>query len=93
MDGNGIGLFYLTDPCISWGTSDQSKVTPSFGFKSWPQGERLVGETINWLMKDGFDVFHDYPIDPNGKSGNIDHIVVGPNGVFAIETKAVRTNR
>ena len=54
------------------------------------QGERLVGETINWLMKDGFDVFHDYPIDPNGKSGNIDHIVVGPNGVFAIETKAVR---
>ena len=41
-------------------------------------------------MKDGFDVFDDYPIDPNGKSGNIDHIVVGPNGVFAIETKAVR---
>ncbi len=54
------------------------------------QGERLVGEMLAWLMKDGFDVYHDYPIDPNGKSGNIDHIVVGPNGVFSIETKTVR---
>ena len=41
-------------------------------------------------MKDSFDVFHDYPIDPNGKSGNIDHIVVGPNRVFSIETTTVR---
>ena len=54
------------------------------------QGERLVGETLNWLMKDGYGVFHDYPIEPDGKSGNVDHVVVGPNGVFAIETKAVR---
>lgn len=54
------------------------------------QGERLVGEMLNRMVKDGYDVFHDYPIEPDGRSGNIDHVVVGPNGVFAIETKTVR---
>lgn len=54
------------------------------------KGERLVGEMLNKLMKDGFDVFHDFPLEPDGKSPNIDHIVVGPNGVFSIETKTIR---
>lgn len=54
------------------------------------KGERLVGEILSKLMKDGFDVFHDFPLEPDGKSPNIDHIVVGPNGVFAIETKTWR---
>ena len=54
------------------------------------KGERLVGEMLNRLMKDGFDVFHDFPLEPDGKFPNIDHIVVGPNGVFAIETKTWR---
>jgi len=54
------------------------------------KGERLVGEMLNRLLKDGFDVFHDYPIEPDGRSVNIDHVVVGPNGVFAIETKTYR---
>ena len=54
------------------------------------KGERLVGEMLNRLMKDGFDVFHDFPLEPDGKSPNIDHIVVGPKGVFSIETKTIR---
>ena len=56
------------------------------GFK----GERWVGDMLNWMLKDGFEVFHDFPIEPDGKSGNIDHVIVGPNGVFAIETKTYR---
>lgn len=35
-------------------------------------------------MLKGYRVFHDFPAD----KFNIDHIVVGPNGVFAVETKA-----
>lgn len=54
------------------------------------KGERLVGEMLNKLMKDGFDVFHDFPLEPDGKSPNVDHVVVGQNGVFAIETKTWR---
>jgi hypothetical protein len=54
------------------------------------KGERLVGEMLNRLMKDGYDVFHDYPIEPDGRSVNIDHVVVGPTGIFAVETKTHR---
>ncbi|BCS54161.1 hypothetical protein GSbR_25810 [Geobacter sp. SVR] len=45
--------------------------------------ERAVGQELNQLMLDGFRVYHDFQVD----SFNIDHIVVGGNGVFAIETK------
>jgi hypothetical protein len=49
-------------------------------------GERFVAEELNQLMSDGFRVFHDVPF---GKY-NIDHVLVGPNGVFFIETKTKR---
>ena len=49
--------------------------------------ERLVGEEINKLMCDGCQVFHDFPLAENG---NLNHIVVAPSGVYAIETYAKR---
>lgn len=55
--------------------------------RSWQlgfRGERAVGEYLNSLMLDGCRVFHDFPL--NG-AGNLDHIVVAPSGVYAIETK------
>ncbi len=45
--------------------------------------ERAVGQELNLLMLHGFHVFHDFP----EKRNNIDHIVIGPSGVFAVETK------
>ena len=45
--------------------------------------ERAVGQELNLLMLDGYRVFHDVPAE----NFNIDHVVVGKNGVFAIETK------
>jgi hypothetical protein len=48
------------------------------------EGEIAVGQELNQLMRDGFYVYHDFFVD----KFNIDHIVVGPSGVFAIETKA-----
>ena len=49
-------------------------------------GERLVGHQLEELRSCGFLVFHDIPLD----YGNIDHVAVGPPGVFAIETKYQR---
>lgn len=49
-------------------------------------GERAVGECLNSLLADGYQVFHDIPFE----NFNIDHVVVGPTGVFAIETKTRR---
>ncbi|HZV34321.1 MAG TPA: nuclease-related domain-containing protein, partial [Verrucomicrobiae bacterium] len=50
-------------------------------------GERAVGEQLNQLMTEGCRVFHDFPL---AKNWNIDHIVVAPTGVFAVETKTRR---
>jgi hypothetical protein len=58
----------------------------SLGFR----GERAVGEELNKLMFDGCFVFHDIPGDAEW---NIDHVVVAPTGVFAIETKTRRKGR
>jgi hypothetical protein len=49
-------------------------------------GERYVAEELNLLMADGFDVFHDVPFD----KFNIDHVLVGPTGLFVVETKTKR---
>jgi hypothetical protein len=49
-------------------------------------GERVVGEELNQLLADGCHVFHDLPFE----SFNIDHVIVGPSGVYAVETKTRR---
>jgi len=45
--------------------------------------EMAVGQELNHLMRDGFWVYHDFPAD----EFNIDHVVIGSTGVFAVETK------
>ena len=45
--------------------------------------ERAVGQELNQLMLDGYRVYHDFPAE----EFNIDHIVIGASGVFAVETK------
>ena len=50
-------------------------------------GERIVGEQLNRLMLDGCEVFHDLQLADNW---NIDHVIVSPYGVFAVETKGRR---
>ena len=47
-------------------------------------GEQAMAEQLQFLLPLGCQVFHDAPGD--GK-WNIDHVVVGSAGVFAIETK------
>jgi hypothetical protein len=47
-------------------------------------GEQAVAEQLQPLFADGYRIFHD--VTGSGK-WNIDHVVVGPAGVFAIETK------
>lgn len=48
------------------------------------EGEEAVGEILESLTSDGWHVIHDVSFG----RGNIDHVVVGPGGVFSIETKS-----
>ena len=50
------------------------------------RGEKVVGQCLERLRAKGYDVFHDIV----GDGHNIDHALVGPGGVFVIETKTVR---
>lgn len=53
-------------------------------------GERVVAEALEPLKARGHLVFHDVPGGDRGQRFNVDHVVVGPGGVFAIETKTRR---
>ena len=48
------------------------------------EGEVAAGQELNQMMLQGHHVYHDFVAD----KFNIDHVVVGPAGVFAVETKA-----
>lgn len=57
-------------------------------------GEQVVGQFLDRLSSDTVRVFHDLEVkEPGNKPWNIDHVVVTPAGVFAIETKCRRKPR
>jgi hypothetical protein len=51
-------------------------------------GERHVARLLEPLVQQGWGVNHDLRIP--GSTANIDHVVVGPPGIFAIDTKNYR---
>ncbi|MEZ5463989.1 MAG: nuclease-related domain-containing protein [Lysobacteraceae bacterium] len=48
--------------------------------------ERVTGMQLNRLVAQGCLVLHDLPCEV----GNIDHVVIAPRGVYAVETKSFR---
>lgn len=56
-------------------------------------GERVVAESLEPLKAGGFRIFHDVPAGDANNPFNIDHVIVGSSGVFAIETKTRRKGR
>jgi len=50
------------------------------------EGERAVGQFLERLREQGFHVFHDVV----GAGFNVDHVLVGPAGIFTVETKTWR---
>ncbi|MBP2045184.1 nuclease-related domain-containing protein [Methanobacterium aggregans] len=52
------------------------------------KGERTVSKELQKLPE-SYYIFND--VTPPGNRGNIDHVVVGPTGIFVIETKNYRT--
>jgi Nuclease-related domain len=47
------------------------------------EGERAVGQFLERLRERGYQVFHDVL----GGGFNVDHVLIGPAGVFTVETK------
>ncbi|HBK56783.1 MAG TPA: hypothetical protein DDZ76_10975 [Xanthomonadales bacterium] len=52
--------------------------------------ELATAQQLQRLIPRGCMVFHDVPARENGRDFNIDHVVIGPHAVFAVETKSRR---
>jgi hypothetical protein len=62
---------------------------PSEQVTAWRRGaagERRTARLLDRLTRDGFVVFHDLAV-PGKTSTNVDHLVIGPTGVFIIDSK------
>lgn len=55
-------------------------------YKHGFEGENQVTKTLSSTLNDEYYLINDVQL-PDGKNGNIDHVVLGPTGIFAIETK------
>ncbi len=52
--------------------------------------EMATAQYLLPLQAKGFQIFHDLPAGTDKRQFNLDHVVVGPNQVFLIETKSRR---
>jgi Nuclease-related domain len=61
---------------------------PSEQARTWQRGargERRTARLLDRLTRDGFVVFHDLAVPDS--DANVDHLVIGPTGVFVIDSK------
>jgi hypothetical protein len=62
---------------------------PSEQARTWQRGahgERRTARALRRLTREGFVVFHDLAV-PGNTSANIDHLAIGPGGLFVIDSK------
>jgi hypothetical protein len=62
---------------------------PSEQARTWQrgaQGERRTAHLLDRLTREGFVVFHDLAV-PGNTSASVDPLVIGPTGVFVIDSK------
>jgi hypothetical protein len=61
---------------------------PSEQARTWQRGaagERRTARLLDRLTRDGYVVFHDLAVP--GSPANVDHLVIGPSGMFVIDSK------
>jgi len=68
-----LGIFFITLPYST--------------YKSGLTGERNVVKNISDKLSSDYSIFNDVLLKDGKRSGNVDHIIVGPTGIFVIETK------
>lgn len=68
---------------IAWRVKRQIPLLRQLG--QGHKGEKMVGQCLERLRAKGYEIFHDIV----GDGHNIDHALVGPGGVFVIETKTI----
>jgi Nuclease-related domain len=87
----GSGLARFTGPAAALALAWLLRFRPSPATLAWrhgAQGERRTARLLAPLERRGYQVFHDLAVP--GSAANVDHVVVGPTGVFVIDSKRYR---
>jgi hypothetical protein len=56
-------------------------------WKSGLTGEKIVIKNISDKLSSDYSIFNDVLLADGKRKGDIDHLIVGPTGIFVIETK------
>jgi hypothetical protein len=83
----GLVLGGLAAVVAGWGLRFQ----PSLDAVAWRRGaagERRTARLLDPLERQGWAVLHDLAVP--GSQANLDHLVIGPGGVFVIDSKQYR---
>ena len=89
--GGVLLVFFLS--AIMGGRWIWKKLSESRNYLLGYLGERAVAEELTPLGREGYRIYHDVPAGSGNRKFNLDHVVVGPTGVSAIETKTRRKGR
>ena len=77
------GLFFFLRKKID--RNLEARLRAARAWQRGAEGERVVAELLETELPDGYHVFNDVRFP--GRTANIDHLVVGPSGVFVLNTK------
>jgi hypothetical protein len=83
----GLVVAALASAAASWGL----RFRPSAEAVAWRRGaagERRTARLLSQLERQGWAVLHDLAVP--GSQANLDHLVIGPGGVFVIDSKQYR---
>ena len=80
------GSFFVLRKKIDRNLEDRLRAARAW--RRGAQGERVIADVLESELPDEFHVFNDVRLP--GRTANIDHLVVGPSGVFVLNTKNSR---
>lgn len=69
--------------CIYSATKIRTSMKKQRNLRQGKKGEVSVGQDLEFLREKGFKVLHDVL----GEGFNVDHVLIGPKGIFTVETK------
>jgi len=82
---NLLALVLAASATVSVATTFWGRPASTKAWQKGAEGEQGVARRLAGLESKGFRVLHDLGV-PRSKA-NIDHLVIGPTGVFAVDTK------
>lgn len=86
---NPYVITFATIPLVGYCVYKFVRVYPQLDrLKQGIKGERYTGQVLEELRANGYRVFHDVI----GDNFNIDHVLIGPSGIYIVETKTWRNN-